>query len=78
MKGEENMIKTYRTITGDTWDGIAYKTLGNCFYMDLLIKENIEHSQIFIFPAGIELVIPEVEIEPSAKLPPWKRGVHHE
>ena len=72
------MIKTYRTIAGDTWDGVAYKTLGYCFFMDSLIKENIEHSETLIFPAGLELVIPEATIKPSTKLPPWKRGAHHE
>lgn len=72
------MIKTYRTIAGDTWDGVAYKTLGDCFFMDLLIKENIDHGETFIFPAGVELIIPEITSKPNAKLPPWKRGVHHE
>lgn len=72
------MIKTYRTIAGDTWDGISYKTLGDCYFMDLLIKENIRYSETVIFPAGIELNIPEVETKSSAKLPPWKRGAHHE
>lgn len=72
------MTETYRTIAGDTWDGVVYKVLGDCFFMDLLIKENIQHSETFIFSAGVELVIPEVEAKPNTKLPPWKQGVHHE
>lgn len=74
MKGELNMIKTYRTIAGDMWDSIAFKTLGDCYLMDKLIKANMQHSEIFIFPAGIELQVPEVEVEKKYTLPPWKRG----
>lgn len=68
------MTKTYRTIAGDMWDSIAYKTLGDCKLMHLIIKANMEHSETFIFPAGIEIKIPEVEIEKKFTLPPWKRG----
>ena len=74
MKGGQNMTKTYRTIAGDMWDSIAYKTLGDCLLMHLLIKANMQYSEIFIFPAGIEIVIPEIEVERKYTLPPWKRG----
>lgn len=67
----------YITISGDTWDIIAYKTLGSEMYTDKLIKNNLEYRDIAIFPAGVEIVIPDIEPqeEISDKLPPWKRGV---
>lgn len=69
------MSKTYTTISGDTWDTVAYKAMGNGMFTDKLIKYNLQHRHIVIFHAGIVLDIPEVETEISAKLPPWKRVV---
>ena len=46
------MLDTYTTISGDTWDIVAYKAYGNEMYMDMLIKANIEHKDTYIFPAG--------------------------
>ena len=65
---------TYTTCAGDMWDWISYKTLGSCKYVDALINANRNYIDYFIFPAGIELVIPDVlpEVKP-VKLPPWKR-----
>lgn len=68
------MLKTYTTISGDMWDGIAFKTLGSESYTDALIKANLEHRHIFTFPAGLTLTIPEITVKPSSSLPPWKRG----
>lgn len=65
-------MKTYTTIAGDKWDGIAFKELGNCNKLDILIKENIKHKDIYIFPAGVVLNIPEVEETINQTLPPWK------
>lgn len=64
----------YTTIAGDMWDGIAYKTLGDCAYTDKIMCANPEHRRTFIFPAGVALNIPEPETKVSAQLPPWKRG----
>lgn len=66
---------TYSTQSGDMWDLISYKTLGDCKYVDALINANRDKIDYFIFPAGIELNVPDItpEIKKSA-LPPWKRG----
>lgn len=69
------MLNTYTTILGDTWDTIAYKALGNEMYMDSLIKANLEHKDTFIFSAGVKLTLPEISLEVSESLPPWKQGV---
>lgn len=65
---------TYVTTLGDMWDAIALKTLGSEMHTDALINSNLKHRHIFIFPAGVVLTIPDVQIKPPEGLPPWKRG----
>lgn len=55
------MAKTYTTISGDTWDGIAYKVLGSEYYAEDLMNKNRSKLNYLIFPAGIELALPEIE-----------------
>ena len=66
---------TYTTVSGDTWDIVAYKAYGNEMYMDTLIKANIEYKDTYIFPAGVVLTLPEIELTVSESLQPWKQGV---
>lgn len=66
---------TYTTVSGDTWDIVAYKAYGNEMYMDTLIKANIEYKDTYIFPAWVVLTLPEIELTVSESLPPWKQGV---
>ncbi|MBD5112689.1 MAG: phage tail protein [Ruminococcaceae bacterium] len=63
----------YTTIQGDMWDSIAYKLYGDVNRVDVLIAANPQHRKIYIFSAGIELEIPDIEenTTPSG-LPPWK------
>lgn len=68
------MSNTYKTISGDMWDTVAYKVMGSEKHTDALMKANVEHAHTVVFPAGVVLTIPEVEAEISAELPPWKRG----
>lgn len=68
------MTKTYTTASGDMWDSIAFKEMGNESYTDKLIQSNLKYRHIVIFPAGIVLDIPDVEAEFAAGLPPWKQG----
>lgn len=76
MTGGQGMTKQYTTISGDMWDGIAFKILGDEKYMDKLIKLNIKHKDIIVFSAGVILDIPEKENEISEQLPPWKRMLY--
>lgn len=69
-------MKTYRTIQGDMWDSIAYKQLGSIAYTDKLMRLNPQHRDIYIFPAGIELQLPEIDKTAktaAGRLPPWKK-----
>lgn len=67
-------MKTYTTVQGDCWDMIAYKVLGNENYMSQLIEANKQHREVFVFPAGVVLTIPEiVEDTVDETVPPWRR-----
>ena len=67
------MANTYTTNSGDQWDSIAYRELGSVDYTDQLINANLQYREIYIFPSGIVLTLPEVEEHVSNSLPPWKR-----
>lgn len=65
---------TYTTISGDTFDSIAYSQLGDERYLDLLILANPLHAYTVRFSAGVELTIPAVPTPDTApNLPPWMR-----
>lgn len=66
-------VDIYTTVQGDTWDMIAYKTYGNENLLNVIMEANPEFVSMAIFPAGIELIIPDVDIKESNVLPPWKR-----
>ncbi len=70
------MSKTYTTVQGDTWDGIAYKILGDETHLTALMNLNFKYREYVIFPSGIVLTLPEIEVSTVSykeKLPPWKR-----
>lgn len=66
------MAKIYRTIQGDTFDAIAYRLWKNEHLCHELMAANPDYMDVILFPAGVELLVPEVKIEPKkADLPPW-------
>ena len=66
------MVKTYTTKSGETFDSIAYEQMGDCKYTEILISANRQHIKNFIFRAGVELIIPEVDNTTAVPLPPWR------
>lgn len=69
------MSRTYTTIQGDMWDGIAYKALGSTDVTDQLMRCNTKYIGYFTFPAGIVLELPEVDdTVASSTAPPWRRS----
>lgn len=67
-------MSKYTTVQGDMWDSIAYKLFGDVNYTDALMNANAQHRKVYIFSAGTELEIPNVEdTVKSSKLPPWKQ-----
>lgn len=63
----------YTTVSGDTFDYIAFKVFGDENFMHQMIEANIGFRKVNIFEAGIELNIPKIINKPSNNLPPWKR-----
>lgn len=69
-------MSTYSTRQGDTWDLISYRLypeLGKEMRVDKLIEANPQHIGTVIFPAGVALAVPGVEVPETSNLPPWKR-----
>lgn len=67
------MSKTYTTKNGDTFDLIAYNELGSCKYVEKLINANRKYVDVYIFDAGTELIIPDIDDEKKTKkLPAWR------
>ena len=64
---------TYTTKQGDRWDMIAFKVLGNENYMSQLLAANKQPREVYIFPAGVVLTIPEITEETASTAPPWRR-----
>lgn len=67
-------MKTYVTVQGDTWDAIAFKAMGSTGRTGALMLKNRKYLSTYIFPAGVELVLPEEERSVNRDLPPWKQG----
>lgn len=64
----------YSTSSGDTFDKIALKSLGDVAYVKHIILENVEYADVLIFDSGIKLKIPQLPEETEDDfLPPWKR-----
>lgn len=66
-------MTTYTTISGDTWDWIAKKTLGKEIYADQIMQANFDLLDTFIFSSGVTIVIPDLEEEVNIDLPVWRR-----
>lgn len=66
------MAGTYKTKSGDVWDGIAKEVYGDETFVSFLMANNQEHLGYFIFPEGIRLRIEEMPEDESA-LPDWRR-----
>jgi len=66
-------MRKYSTISGDMWDLIAFKTMGSEYHKDKLMNANRRHRAVYIFSAGVELVVPDVPVVSGAGLPPWRR-----
>lgn len=65
---------TYVTQLGDMWDLIAYRLTGSTDQVEKIMQANPKYIDTYIFSAGIELQIPELNntIDYDS-VPPWKR-----
>lgn len=70
------MTKTYTSISGDEWDGICYKFYGEGGekFIGEVMQANSQHINLAVFPAGIVLEMPEINmIQEMQNKPPWMR-----
>ena len=67
------MAKTYTTIQGDMWDGIAKGMYGTERAMNILLEANQQHNNTVIFSAGVVLTVPDYDPPRAELLPPWRR-----
>ena len=65
--------KLHRTTEGETWDLVSKKYYGTEKLMHKLLEANPEFKDFVVFPAGVVLKIPEVEIKTTEELPPWRK-----
>lgn len=68
---DENRI--YTTVQGDMWDSIAYQFYGDVKYIGLLLQNNLDLLEIYVFSAGTKVFIPEIPEEYDEDLPEWRR-----
>ena len=68
-------MSVYTTMAGDMWDQIAHTVYGSTSYTSKLIAANPQYSDVYFFPAGIELEVPKLDESDvdSSFVPPWKR-----
>lgn len=55
------MANTYTTVSGQTWDQIAFEVYGDEHYCDRLMDVNRDKLDYFVFPSGIVLNLPDKE-----------------
>lgn len=71
--------RIYISTQGDWWDMIAMNVYGrrrgNEHLMFRLIEANYHLREVSHFPAGIAVVVPEVDVVTTIPLVPWKNAV---
>ena len=66
-------MNTYITVQGDTWDMISFKVYGTSKYIGLLMENNYDLLDIFLFSAGIDVNVPELPEEEENDIPDWRK-----
>ncbi len=67
-------MSVYITKQGDMWDTIAYNLLGSTSRVGDLLSINADLAGTYVFPAGVELEVPEGPAYSTPNsLPPWKQ-----
>lgn len=62
----------YTTVQGDMWDSIAYQFYGDVKYIGLLLRNNPDLLDIYVFSAGTKVFIPESPEEYEEDVPEWR------
>ncbi|MDD3662295.1 MAG: tail protein X [Candidatus Pacebacteria bacterium] len=67
-----NENRIYTTVQGDMWDSIAYEFYGDVKYIGLLLQNNPDLLDVFVFSAGTSVYIPELPEETEEDIPEWR------
>lgn len=69
-------MKTYITVSGQTWDQIALEVYGEEHYCDKLMEANRDKLDNFVFPDGVALTLPDkdslVKNDVASDYPVWR------
>ena len=67
--------KIYKTISGDTWDSIAYKLFEDSKAYEALMDMNDKYRDVLVFSANCEIKYREVDKikKYDEDIPPWRR-----
>lgn len=70
------MAKVYTTVSGDTWDLVAWKMYGKEVWADKIMQANMDKLDYMVFPDNLQLIIPDVEsfsgTAVSSDAPEWR------
>jgi phage tail protein X len=65
----------YTTRAGDMFDALALDAYGDESLAHVLIQANPDYAATLVFGAGVDLMIPVVDMARIPEtLPPWRRG----
>lgn len=69
------MNRIYIAVNGDTWDSIAFKTIGDEFMCDKVAAANSrDYSDVVMFEGGERIVIPDILVKQSTIIKaPWSK-----
>ena len=65
------MPETYKTKQGETWDEVSYNVYGTDSLMHILLKANLDKSDILLFTGNETLIIPDIPEEELEIKPSW-------
>lgn len=68
------MSSVYKTKQGDTWDIIAKSAYGDETKIGILMQNNVQYIDIWVFNAGCLIEIPDIENEEDEDddFPDWR------
>lgn len=65
-------MRTYQTVSGDTWDKIAKAVYGKESCAALLMEANPKLLDYFVFPEGITVLVPDEPEQELIEQPEWR------
>jgi phage tail protein X len=68
-------MRIYTSVQGDWWDLISLKVYGmqrgDDHHLDILMEANYPIKDLNEFPAGVQVVVPDLPVKTIIPLVPW-------